>query len=1138
MKFKLTNVRFLVRKRQLLTIMKTFIFLLCTTVFSFNVENSFSQEKVRINSNKTISVDQVFNIIQNQTKYRFLYPQDLFKNAPKVDLKKGSIEISQLLSMSFSSSNVKFELSENNTIVIKKNTVFHSLNTKEVQKKYTITGTVIDASGVFLPGTTILEKGTINGTQTDFDGNFSIAVKDKNAILIISYVGYKTKEIPVNNQKKLSITLKENAASLEEVIVVGYGTLGKKDISGSIATVSSKAITERSTTNISNALQGAVAGISVTRSSSAPGAGNTIRIRGNTTLQGANDPLILVDDIPVGSLNDVPPDQVASISILKDGAAAAIYGSRAAAGVIVITTKRAKSGVFSVGYSGDYFINSPTKERNYVDALRYMQLDNERAWNDAGNGTNLYPQWSEATINDYISGAAASNRDQNPDTDWASLILKKTSVGTRHNVNISAGSEKIRSNISLGYETQDAFYDYRDWTRYTARINNDIKITEKFGAIADITFRLVEDNRPIVDPTGNALQAAPIYPAVWEDGRLAGGKSGDNIYANLLEGGETSNDSYQFRGKLGLFFKPIDGLKVSLNFAPSFSFSKYKAFSKVVKFWDFDDPNLLGSGSFISGQNTTNLTERRTNTNSITTQALLNYDKSFGKHTFNALAGYEESSTDFERLSVRGREFVSNDLPYLNQAPTDKVFNDTDDDNGTAVSQTAYASVFGRLNYNFDSKYYIGATLRRDGSSRFGSEHRWGNFPSVSAAWTVSNEDFMKSVESISYLKLKASNGSLGNDRLGNYLYLSVLQISDVLIANGSNANLVRGLAQRFLTTPDITWETTISNNFGVELGLFDDRLSLEGEYFIKKTKDMLLSLSVPDLVGFDDPTVNVGTMKTTGWDFSISWNDRLGDLNYSTSFNISDAKSIIGNINGKRLFDGLVLSEEGHQFREIYTLQSEGLYQTQEEIDNSAVTSSAVKPGDIKYTDLSGPDGVPDGVINNLDRKFMGSSGDRYTFGGRINLDYKGFDFGLVFQGVAKKNFYLGSSYIEPLSGGWLTPSQEYADNYWSVNNTPEQNLAAKYPRLSSTSRSNNYRGSDFWIKNGAYVKIKTLSLGYTLPSKVLEKINASKIRLFVAGNDLFTFDSLPDGVDPEQSSGRGYFLTKTVVLGIKANF
>ncbi|QTD38462.1 TonB-dependent receptor [Polaribacter batillariae] len=1111
--------------------MKTLIFLCCTMVFAFAPSDAASQNsKIRIEENKTLTVDEVFDLIMKQTDYRFFYEEGIFKDFPKVQVKKGIIKTSKLLKQSLSKGDLDIIMTANNGILIKEKPKESVLK----QQQYKISGTVTDQVGEPLLGATILEKGTTNGTTTDFDGNFSLKVSNKNAVLVVSFIGYITQEKPLNGQAKTNIILKEATSSLEEVVVVGYGTITKKDITGSIATIKSEAITERSTTNVSNALQGSVAGLRVTRSSSAPGAGNTIRIRGNTTLQGSNDPLVLIDDVP-GNINDVTPDQVESISILKDAAAAAIYGSRAAAGVIIITTKRAKKGVFKFSYSGDYFINTPTKEREYVGALQYLRMDNEKSWNDDGNGNDLYPIWSEDRINKYITGEAAQDRNEYPDTDWAGLILKKNSTGYRHNINISGGTEKLKSNIFVGYEYQNALYNQRNWSRVTARINNDFKISDKFGAVADINFRLLKTNNPIVNPIGEALQSGPIYPALWEDGRYAEGKSGANIYLRFREGGFAKNDSYLLTGRLGLHYKPIEDLKFTLNVTPTATFTKGKSFSKEVRYWDADDPDQLGSGTLIPGQTVNRLAESRSEFTAVTLQALVNYDKSFGKHGVKVLGGFEERGSKTENLGVLGDRFVSPDFPYLNQATTGEIFN-----NNTSVSELAYSSLFGRVNYNFDNKYYLSAAIRRDGSSRFGSDYRWGTFPSVSAAWTVSNEEFMKSLASpISYLKLKSSYGELGNDRLGNYLYLTLLQIQNALIANGSDVEEVRALSQLFLTTPNIRWETTATKNFGVELGLFNNKLSLEGEYFIKETRDMLLSLSVPDLVGFEDPVVNVGGMTTKGWETTISWNDRIGDdFDYAVSFNISDAESIIGDINGKRLFSGVTLSEEGHEFQEFYGLQSDGLFQTQEEVDNSPVTNASVKPGDVKYKDISGPDGEPDGIINDLDRTFLGSSAPRYIYGGRINMAYKGFDLGMAFQGVGKQNFYLSQTFIQPFRASWLSPSKEYASSYWSVNNTPEVNQNVKYPRLSETSVGNNYRFSDFWLKNGAYLRIKTITLGYTLPKSPLEKVGLTNLRLSLTGNDLFTFDNLPNGVDPEQTSGTGYFLTKSFVIGLRANF
>lgn len=1103
-----------------------------------------SIEKIHVSIElNNLSIKEAFEKLEAVTDFEFAYKQKNVNSRQRLNFSKQSTSLANLLRRISKETNLGFKRVNEIIYVNKTKDEFTDgvLEYLSVAER-TITGKVTDETGNGLPGVNVLVKNSDIGVITDVEGNYKLIVPDDASTLIFSYVGYITEEEEIGTRSTIDLQLAPDIETLSEIVVVGYGTVGKKDLTGSIATVSGEAIAERSVTNISNALQGAVSGVVVTRNSSEPGSGNTIRIRGNTTLQGSNDPLILVDDIPVSDINSVTPDMVESISILKDGAAAAIYGSRAAAGVIIITTKRAKKGVFKLDYRGEYFVNTPAKNREYVDGLTFMQLVNESRWNDTGNDPNgRFPIWSEDMINKYITGEAASNRDLYPESDWVGLMLNNQATGSRHNINISGGSEKISSNFFLGYEEQDAFYDFRKWRRYTTRINNDVKISDKIGVVADINFRLTQDDRPRTHSTviEHALTTATVYPALWSDGRLATGRDNGSPYSQLLGGGNQNSDTYLFNAKLGAFYQPIDGLKIRLNVAPSVTFNKFKNFNKPSFVFDLDDVDMSNP---IPVGNRINLTERRTLNSALLTQALLDYNKTFDKHTITALVGYEERSSQNETLGVVGQDFISPDFPFLNQAPTDGVFNELSDPNdpakGTRISELAYASVFGRVDYNYDNKYFINGVLRRDGSSRFASDYRWGSFPSVSAAWTISNESFMESLRSkISYLKLKASYGSLGNDRLGNYLYLTQLQISNILLANGASVDEVRGLSQRFLTTPDITWETTVSKNIGLEFGLFRDKLSLEAEYFIKETKDMLLSLSVPDLVGFDDPTVNVGSMDTKGWDLNATWDDKVGnDFRYSISVNFSDARSIIGDINDKRLFDGITLSEEGYEFRELYGLQSDGLFQTQEDLDNSPVTNSSVSLGDVKYKDLSGPDGIPDSVINNFDRTFLGSSGPRHTFGGRINMEYKGFDLGIAFQGVGRSNFYLQRNLLN--TSNVVRHTQEYADSYWSLDNTPEENLNVTYPRLSDNQSGNNYRFSDFWLRNGAYLKIKALSLGYTIPDRIIEKAGLSKARVYVTGNDLFSFHSLPEGIDPEQTSGFSYYITKSVVFGVNVNF
>jgi len=1002
----------------------------------------------------------------------------------------------------------------------------------------TVTGLVLDEFNLPIPGANVIAKGTTTGTLTDFDGKFSLIIKEENEILKISYLGYVPQEINIKGKKQVTVILVEDVSQLDEIVVVGYGTQSKKDITGSVSVVSGDDIASRSTSNVSNALQGAAAGVSVTRTSTEPGAGNTIKIRGITTLQGDSSPLILVDDIPVASINDVNAAEIESISILKDGAAAAIYGSRAAAGVVIITTKRAKIGSFKIDYTAEYGINKPTEIRKGVQAVRYMEMFNESIWNDNKNLVNEFSTYDPAIIADYAN-LHAQDPDNYPDTNWRALMLKKQSETSRHNLSLSGGTEKLKTSANFGYEYQDALYANRDWNRYTGRINNELQLSDKIGAVLNIAFKQTDEEEPFGDPTSLAINYGSIYPALWADGRIADGKTGSNPYADLLYGGTQETNNTLVYGKFGLFFKPIDDLKISINIAPNYEFTRFKSFTKSIPYWGSDDPDKLQTPSYIFGNSPTDrdLVETRIIEKTLTTQALVEYGKLFGNHSIQSVFGFEEYSKETEGLRVRGNEFISDDYPYLSQAPVDKVF-----DNGSSITEVAYSSLFGRVSYDFNKKYFIQGTLRRDGSSRFGKDYRWGTFPSIAASWIISEENFMKDLAPIDFLKFRMSYGTLGNDRLGNYLYASVLQFSDVLIANGSSVESVRSAAQTFFAVEDITWETTVSKNIALDANMFGSRFSLTAEYFEKKTSDMLLSLNIPSLSGFNDPTVNVGDMKTTGWEASLGWNDVIGDLKYSVSANIFDSNSVLGYVSDKRLFSGNKLSEEGLEFQSWYGYQSDGIYQTQEDVDNSAVTSGVVSPGDIKYVDQltvdTDNDGIPDkgdGIINTDDQVVLGGSLPKYQYGGNISLEYKGIDFGMTFQGVGKQSFYLNpNTYVKAFDAG-NSPRSLIDGNYWSVYNTIEENASVDYPRLGFNNSSNNMRFSDFWLKNGAYLRIKNITLGYTIPSDVIKKIGLSGLRLYVSGNDLFSFDNLPKGVDPEQVGS--YLVTKTFLLGLKVN-
>ena len=1100
------------------------------SLFGLHASNSYSQKTVTLKL-KDVQVSQLLDLIESQTEYHFVYKIKDVNLTRKIQVNAQDEKVSGVLEKIFKGTDTKYEFYEDQIFLTRQPAKLSSSTTPiNLQETITVTGTVTEAeTGMPVPAANILEKGTSNGVMSDFDGNYSIEVPE-DAILKVSYIGYATKEINVNGRNEIDIVLETDAAALDEVVVVGYGTQNKKDLTGSITSIGGDEITERSVTNVSSALQGSMPGVSVTRSSSEPGASASVQIRGVTTLEGSSDPLILVDDVPVESMDDVNPDQIESISVLKDAASAAIYGSRAAAGVVIITTKRAKTGVFNIRYRGEQIMNTPTEVRSNVGVLRWMEMDNEKGWNDSGNTGTEFPVHSQERIENYLTNNA-ENPDQYPITDWVDRIIKDYSLGSRHNLTLSGGSERVKTIASLGYEKQNGIYANREWKRYSTRINNDLKLTDKFGAIADFSVNIEDGSSPILNPTSRAVESAPIYAATWSDGRIAAGKSGDNAYARLHEGGFVEDKKYEIFGRIGVYYEPIENLKISLNLSPRYDFTRYKSFSKSIPYWDFDDPDRTEKPSYMIGHNAsqTNLNENRAFYNTLTTQALVNYNKSIGDHNFTGLLGFEEFSSEREVLGVEGREFVSTEYPFLNQAPIDKIFND-----GTSFSELSYSSYFGRISYNYNEKYYFQGNLRRDASSRFGSEYRWGTFPSASVGWVVSNEDFFQSLDSsISFLKFRASYGELGNDRLGNYLYLSVLEFSNSLFPSGSNVVAQRSAAQRFLATQDITWETTASYNLGFDITMLDYRLSITGDYYNKETTDMLLALSIPDFSGYEDPMTNVGSMNTRGWGVSATWADNLGDFEYSASFNVFDSKSIVGDIEGKRIIESTTISQEGELYNAWYGYKSSGLFQTQEEVENSPVTSGSVGPGDVKYIDVSGPNGEPDGVINELDRTILGGSPlPRYQYGGNLELAYKGFDFGVTIQGVGKQKAYLTEQHVRPLRQSWMSAPSILEGNYWSVYNSPAENENVRYPRLSETSVDNNYRFSDFWLIDGSYLRLKNISLGYTLREGAIQKTGISKLRIYLSGNDLLSIDNFPEGIDPEY--GGGYLITKTYLLGV----
>jgi TonB-linked SusC/RagA family outer membrane protein len=1072
----------------------------------------------------------VFDAIEKQSEFYFFYNRDYFNDERivSVDFEDKLVEV--VLKELFKNEAIKYEIYDRNILLTIPEAPLTTAQREVMQQQRTVSGNVTDESGQPLPGVTVVVKGTTQGTVTNADGEYSLTSIPEDATLVFSFVGMSTQEVAVGDQTTINIVMEQETIGIEEVVAIGYGTVKKSDLTGSVATVQGDLVSSRQNTQVSQALQGAMPGVMVTRNNNAPGSSAAIRIRGVTTI-GDSNPLIIVDGVPVGSINDVNPNDVEDISVLKDAASAAIYGARAAAGVILVTTKRAELGERSLTYSYKFGIEKPTEMVQFTGVTRYMEMANEQRWNDAGNDANEYPTFPQDMVDNYHT-LNAQNPDLYPITDWNDVIFDKYAPRESHELNFTTGTENISSHASFSYETVDGLHTNRNYTRITARVNNDLTINDYLKGSVDFYFRNAKNKRP-TEAYQSTFQYTrsqpPIYAADWSDGRIAAGRNGYNPLGNLLYGGFFNDWTNQVGGKISIDFEPFKGFTFSSVFSPNLNFYKRKVFNKQVPYYAWDDPTVFEG--YIVGQERTSLNEMRNDNYNITTQFLANYETSIGVHNLNILAGNENYYAFYENLGASRDEYILTSFPYLDLGPLEFRGN-----TGNAY-ENAYQSLFGRVLYNYSNKYFLQANIRFDASSRFHSDYRWGSFPSFSAGWVISEEPFMENVSELSFLKLRASWGALGNERIGNYPYQATMVFSNALFYRGDEIVSAQGAAQSDYAIRDISWEKTESANLGIDAYFFDNHLRLSGDYFVKTTKDMLLVLDIPDFTGFDDPDQNTGEMDTKGWELEVGWQDKIGELGFSVSANVSDFKSVMGDLGGTE-FIGAQINKEGSEFNEWYGYLSDWLFQTQEEVDNSPVTSSAVRPGDVKYIDISGTDGEPDGNITpEYDRVLLGGSLPRYMYGGNIQLFYKNFDFLMVIQGVGKQNARLDQEMARPLRSN-NTPVQSFIDgNYWSMYNTSEQNQNVKYPRLSEVTSDNNYAMSDFWLIDGSYLRLKNITLGYNVPVQYTSLLNIQDVRLYASVADLHSFDNFPKGWDPE-ASYRNHPITASFIFGILVKF
>lgn len=1076
------------------------------------------------------TVKDVLSYIEKNSNYVFLYGEGVEnKLASPVNIQLKNKKMDAILAEVCKSTGLLYKISGRQVTI----TTAKAKTTKDEKQK--ISGVIVDQNGEPLIGATVMVKGAKEGAMTDIDGRFTINAA-KGEKLQVTYVGFNPETVSVGSSNDLKIEMTETDNTLNEVVVIGYGTVKKKDLTGAVASVKGEELASKNTTTLSTALQGSISGLMVRRDNNAPGASaSSMHVRGVTTI-GDSSPLIIVDGVQCDNIDYVNANDIENVSVLKDAAAASIYGSKAASGVILITTKRGDQSKMSISYNGEFGWEIPTKQPEMVGVTRYLEMNNELLYND-NPAAGYFQQWTADQTKNWLS-LNQTNPDLYPITDWRGMMMKNSAPRMTHTLSLSGGNKAVRSNASFTYDEVDGLYEGRGFRRFMFRSNNDFTFNKYITASVDVNVRNARSEATVYSPFGDMRKMPAIYPAVWENGGLAEGKSGANPYGLLRDGGSSISRSTQIGGKASLTTKPIEGLSISGIVSPFINYTKKKEFRKAVSYTLMDDINAFGGWMEGNGSSwTTNkLTETRKDNWHITTQVLANYMRSFGKHDLTLMAGFENYVLSSEDLTAGRDQYELINYPYLNVGPEDYK-----DNSGTGTRYTSN-SFFGRVLYSFDNRYLLQANIRRDGSSRFARKYRWGTFPSFSAGWVISKEKFMENVNpsALSFLKLRASWGKLGNERIGSsyFPYMSLMTFENAYFYENGSVVSDKTAALRVLAVEDISWETTTSTDIGIDANFLNSRLRLTADYYWKNTSGMLLAIQIPWSMGYSDPNTNAGKMSTHGYDIELSWNDRIGDFSYGVSFNLSDFISKIDYLNNSDIIKDGKLKRAGELFNTWYGYICDGIYQTQEEVNNSARLNNTVTVGDLKYRDISGPDGVPDGVISSeYDRVPLGNSLPRFQYGGTVNASWKGIDLSLAFQGIGKQNAYLKRAMVEPLRDNYGNIPAIIDGKYWSVFNTQAENLAAEYPRLTNTTKNNNYAVSDFWMFNGNYFRLKNVTLGYTLPAAWTKKAFIQKARIYFSASDLFSIDNYPKGWDPEMGVS-AYPITTSLIVGVNLTF
>ncbi len=1159
--------------------MKLSTLFILAALFSMQANETYGQRtKVTLDLNN-VSVGQLIDEIESKTEFEFVYKIKDVNLDRIVSIKVNRERIANVLNQVFQNTNTTFNLNDRRIYLVKRTEPDLSIQPEEANStapvQNAVQGTITDERGQLLPGASIIEKGTTNGVSSDFDGNYSIEVSGSDAVLQVSYLGYSTKEVAVNGQSTLNIQLQPDAGKLEEVVIIGYGSTTKEKFNGAVSKVDSEELNNYSSANFEQALAGNVSGIQILGNGKNPGENSVIQIRGLNTLTAGTNPLIVIDGNPLSegsSFSSISNQDIESINILKDAASAAIYGSRASNGVILITTKKGRPGGLKVTYDTYYgfqdridnfelvdaydaaLFDSDSRNFGYVSGGPGRSVTDDNATRDANGGgkRSRIPGYLQG----YLDGQAGLTN-----TNWTDAVFR-TAAQQNHYLNLSGGTEKTDYSVSFGYLNQENIIIDSDYKRYTTNFQLNSKISDRirFGISSNVS--LVNSNptgeagwsnyglnpgaQP--DPSFSIILMQPYYPIRNSDGTFAiANQLNDNndnwdgpISENTIAQTELS-DFFERRlrvfGNAYVEIEPWDGLKFKTSLGGDYN----------NIFTEFFAPSNIGNYRTPVANNLAQAFENNARRENYITENLLTYTKTFDKHTFDVLLGFSYQEERFFNSRLQSNNFADDNLRNIAGA--------TNPSATVNRSKWALESYFTRLQYDYDGRYSLSASFRRDGSSRFGANTKYGNFSSISAGWNISNEAFFPEDGLVSFAKLRASWGQTGNNQIGDFGSIALIAPDNYVI----DGELVSGSFTETSPNPDLSWETNSALNLGLDLGFLDNKLLFVVEYYNSKTTDLLLDVPVPQQSGFSESLQNIGELENKGFEFEIRGNSfEIGELSLGFNANITTNQNevlalgegqeqIIQN-NGGMDF----LTRVGGSIAEFYAYDIEGVFRSQAELDAATVTPLAgTEVGDYIVRDANG-----DGQITPDDRVTLGDYNPDFTYGFGFNLNYKGFDFTAQFTGIEGRKVSDRMVYFAESGEGFFVPTQHYFDNYFSDRNA---NGFFRRPDFSSFSSAGRLtRASSLSVYDADYFRLRSLQLGYNFEEGITDYLGIDFLRIYLTGNNIFNSTNFrgfnPDGIDtrPDPSGTRGSRrqtltrgwiqsaspLTRFIALGLNVKF